>query len=121
MGHGLHKQKFAGNNNGRSCKILVDLTQMIPLNAQKFVDWEITSTEQGNWPTKVLVSMWFKSETNLATIIELRRVVIDELQKKPYELEDQVVRARLEMSPKRKPLAKESSCVVLQRHQKQGL
>ena len=64
--------------------------------------------------------MWFKSETNLATIIELLRVVIDELKKKPYELKGQVVSARLEMSPKRKPLAKESSCVVLQRHQKQG-
>ena len=38
-------------------KSLVDLKQMIPVKAQKFMDWEITSTEQGNWPTKVLVSM----------------------------------------------------------------
>ena len=101
-------------------KSLVDLKQMIPVNDPKFVVWEISSTEQGNWPTEVLVSMWFRSATNLATIIELLRVVIDELEKKPHELEGQVVTARLEMIPRRKPLAKESSCVVLQRHQKQG-
>ena len=64
---------------------------MIPFNAKRFVDWELTSTEQVNWPTEVLVSMWFKSETNLATMIELLRVVKDELKKKPYEIKGQVV------------------------------
>ena len=38
--------------------------------------------------------MWFKSETNLATVIELLRVVKDELKKKPYEIKGQVVKAR---------------------------
>ena len=97
--------------NGRSRKILSIFNQIIPFSAPKFVDWEQTSTRrtgQENWPTKVLVSMWFKSATNLATIIELLRVVIDELKKKPYELKGQVVTARLEMSPKRKSWAKEA-------------
>ena len=79
---------------------------MVPFCAQRFVDWERASTEQGNWPTEVLVSMWFKSETNLATKIELLWVVKDELKKKPYEIKGQVVKARLEMSPRKKPLAK---------------
>ena len=79
---------------------------MIPSSAQRFVDREQTRTEQGNWPTKVLVSIWFKSETNLATMIQLLRVVQDELKKKPYELKGQVVKARQEMSPQKKPLAK---------------
>ena len=50
--------------------------------------------------------MWFKCETNLATMIELLRVVKDKLKKKPYESKGQVVKARLEMSPQKKPLAK---------------
>ena len=87
-------------------KFFVDLKQMIPLNAQRCVDWEQTNTEQWNWPTKVLISMWFKSETNLATMIELLMVVKDELKKKPYGLGGQAVTARLEMSPRMKPLAK---------------
>ena len=71
---------------------------MIPSSAQRFVDQEQTRTEQVNWPTEVLVSMWFKSETNLATMIQPLWVVKDELKKKPYELEGQVVQVRQEMS-----------------------
>ena len=71
------------------------------------MDWEQRSIEQqGNWPTEVLVRMWFKSETNLATMIELLRVVRDQLKKKPYEIKGQVVKARLGMSPHEKLLAK---------------
>ena len=39
---------------------VVDLKQMIPLNAQQFVDWDQTRTEQESWPTETMVSLWFK-------------------------------------------------------------
>ena len=68
----------------------VDLKPMIPLSTQRFMDSEQTRSEQGTWRTKLLVSMWFKSETNLTAMIELLRVVKDELKKK---IREQVVKA----------------------------
>ena len=95
-----------------------NLKQMIPLNAQRFVDWEQTNTEQWNWPTKVLISMWFKSETNLATMIELLMVVKDELKKKPHGLGGQAV-TEIGNEPQDETRG-ESPRVVLQRPQKRG-
>ena len=42
---------------------VVDLDQRIPLNTQRFVVWEQTRTEQGNWPTKTLTSLWKLDES----------------------------------------------------------
>ena len=78
--------------------------------SQRFVDWEQTRAEQGSWPTKKRVSWWFKSDTNLATMIELPRVVKDELNKEPYKLLEQLVNARLEISPKRNPWRRRTLC-----------
>ena len=47
--------------------------------------------------------MWFKSETNLATTIGLLETVKQEIKRK---LHGQEVSTRLEMSPKRKSVAK---------------
>ena len=82
---------------------LVDLRQMVPLNAQRFVDWEQTRTEQGSWPIKTMVRLRFKNDTNLATMIELRRVAKDELKKKLCKLHGQLAKARFETSPQKKP------------------
>ena len=65
-----------------------------------------TRTEHGSWPTKAVVSLWFKNDTSLATMIELLQMVKDELNKKPYTLYDQLVKARLEISFQKKPLTK---------------
>ena len=58
------------------------------------------------WPTKIMVSMWFSNEANLQTKIGLLDVIRSELKKGPYKQKGQVVSSRLELSPKRKPLAK---------------
>ena len=63
---------------------------MIPLNAQRFMDSEQTRSEQGTWRTKILVSLWFKNETNLTTMIELLRVV--KMNSKKYKIREQVVK-----------------------------
>ena len=53
-----------------------------------------------------MVSLWFSNEANLPTRIGLLDVMREELTKGPYKQKDQVVSSRLELSPKRKPLAK---------------
>ena len=52
-----------------------------------------------------MVSLWFSNEPNLLTRIGLLDVM-RELKKGPYKQKGQVVSSRLELSPKRKPLAK---------------
>ena len=90
-----------------------DLQQMVPNEFQQYIDWNQTNTEQGNWPTKTTVNMWFKNETNLATMIE------DELKRIPYKLHEQEVSARLEMSLEKETFGK-GTRLVLQRPQSSG-
>ena len=71
-----------------------------------YTDWDQTRNEQGTWPTKIMVSLWFSNEANLVTRIGLLDVMREELKKGFYKQKDQVVSSRLESSPKRKPLAK---------------
>ena len=64
-------------------KLLSDLERMVPQQAQKWIDWDQTRKEQGTWPTKSMVSMWFKHETNLVTMIGLLKIIQEELEKQP--------------------------------------
>ena len=82
-----------------------DLQEMVPDQFYKYTDWDKTRTEQGSWPTKTFINMW-SNETNLATMVGLLEFVKEEIKKVPYKLHWQEVSARLEMSQKRKPLAK---------------
>ena len=74
-------------------------------NQKKYIDWDQTRTEQGSWPTKLIVSMWLKNETNLPTMAGILDT-IKKFKKVPYKLHGQEVSSKSEMSPKRKPLAK---------------
>ena len=73
---------------------------------RKNVDWDQTRTEQGTWPTKTMVNMWFSNEANLPSMIGLLDIIKEALKKDPYKLRGREVTSRLEMSPKRKPLAR---------------
>ena len=79
---------------------------MAPDQYQKYIDWDQTRTEQGTWPTKTIVSMWFRNDTNLPTLVGLLDIIKTELKKEPYKLHGQEISSRLETSPKRKPLAR---------------
>ena len=70
------------------------------------IDWDQNWGEQGTWPTKTFVSVWFKNETNMSTMIGMLEIGKNGLKKVPYKLHGQEVSARLEISPKRKPWAK---------------
>ena len=63
---------------------------MVPSEFHKYIDWDQTRTEQWNWPTKTFLNMWFRNDTNLATMIGLLEIVKHELKKIPYKLHDQV-------------------------------
>ena len=78
---------------------------MVPDQYQKYIDWDQTRTE-GTWPTKTIVSMWFRHETNLPTMVGLLDIIKTELKEGPYKLHGQEISSRLEISPKRKPLAR---------------
>ena len=62
--------------------------------------------KQGTWPKQIVVKMWFSNEANLPMRIGLLDIIRTELKKEPYKLRERVVSCRLELSPKRKPLAK---------------
>ena len=84
-----------------------DLNQMVPGKIKSIlIDWDQTRTEQGTWPTKTIVSMWFRNETNLPTKVGLLDIIKTELEKEPKKLYGQEISSRLEKSPKRKPLAR---------------
>ena len=89
-------------------KLVGDLERMVPRQARKCVDWV---KEQGTWPTKMLVSMWFKNEVNLVTMIDLLRTVGEEQEKNDCKIDGQNGKARLEVSPQKKILAK-GHCTV---------
>ena len=56
-----------------------DLQKMVPNAFHQYIAWNQTRTEQGNWPTKTIVNVWFKNDTRLATMIGLLKIVKDEL------------------------------------------
>ena len=68
-----------------------DLHQMVPDQFQKYIDWDLTKTEQGTWPTKTFVSMWFSKETYLPTMVGLLDIIKTELKKEPYKLRGQEI------------------------------
>ena len=72
------------------------LERIVPQHAQKYIDWDQTKKEQGTWPRKMKVSMWFKHETNLLTMIDLLKIMKKELDKAAYKINGQNVKARLD-------------------------
>ena len=53
-----------------------------------------------------MVSVWFKHETSLVTMIDLLKIMKEESDKAACKIHGQNVTARLEVSPQRRPLAK---------------
>ena len=79
-----------------------DLHGMVPDPYKKYVDWDQTRTEQGTWPTKTMVNMWFSNETNLPTRVGLLDTIRTELKKEPYKLLKREVTCRLELHRRRR-------------------
>ena len=72
-----------GLTNSEVSNFISDMQKLVPNVFHKHIDWDQTKTEQGTWPTKKFVNMWFKNETNLATMIGLLEIVKNELKRYP--------------------------------------
>ena len=92
----IQKVVFKGIIDDEVLMLVSDLEKMVPRRAHKWSDWDQTRKEQGPWPTKTMVSVWFINETNLVTMIELLKVVKEDLEKASYKIHGQTVKARLE-------------------------
>ena len=50
----------------------------MPQQAQKWIDWDQTRKEQRSSLTKMMVSVWFKKETNPVMKIDLLEIMKEE-------------------------------------------
>ena len=59
--------RYQGRTDTEVSNFSSDLHHMVPeALKKKYVDWEQTRTEQGTWRTKIVVSMWFSNDGELA-------------------------------------------------------
>ena len=63
------KVVFKGSLTMKVLMLVSDLEKMVLRQAHKWNDWDQTRKEQETWPTKTMVSMGFKNETNWVTMI----------------------------------------------------
>ena len=68
------RSSFQGNTDEEVVVFIVDLQKIIPGQFHQHIDCDQSRKEQGNWPTKTIVNMWFKNETNLAAMIGLQKL-----------------------------------------------
>ena len=97
---------YQGLTDTEVSNLINDLHKMVPDALRKYIDWDQTRNEQGTWPTKIMVNLWFSNEANMLTRIGLPDVMREELKKGHYTQKDQVVSSRIELSTQRKPYAK---------------
>ena len=67
------ESSFQGITDDEVATLVSDLERMVPQQANRWIDLGPEQEGQGTWPTKPMVSMLFKSETNLVTMIDLLR------------------------------------------------
>ena len=53
----------------------------MPQKVRKCINWEQTRREQGPWPRQTMLSMRFENETGLIMMIEILKLMSDELDK----------------------------------------
>ena len=100
------KSSLSGNiTNGETTIFLKYLEKMVPQQAQRWIDWDQIRKEQGTWPKEIMASMWFNHETSLIVMTDLLKRMKEELDKAACDINGQRVKARLEVSSHKRPLA----------------
>ena len=97
------KSGLQGITDGERTILWNDFEKMAPQHTPKWVDWHQTRKEQGTWLREIMVSMWFKHEANLIVMTDLLEVAKEELDNSASEIDGQRLKARLEVSPQRRP------------------
>ena len=95
-----------GLTNNEVTNSISDLQKMVPNEFHKHIGWDHTKTEQGNWADQDVRQDVVQERDQFGNVIGILEIAENELEKVLYKLHGQRVSARMEMSPKRKPLAK---------------
>ena len=107
LGHRLFKEWPSGSGGWRDNDILDFTWRKRCRNRPKDgLIWTKTRKEQGRRPRKIVGSMWFQQEMSLTAMIDLLKMMKEEWDKAAYDINGQRVKARLEVSPQRRPLEK---------------
>ena len=88
------RSSFQGITDEEVMVFIVDLQKIMPGQFHQYVDRDQSRKEQGNWTTRTTVNMWFKNETNLASMTGVLKVAKEELKEKCNKIRDQEVSAR---------------------------
>ena len=109
------KRNIQGIPDSQEKTVLDDLEKMMPHEVRKWLNWEQTRNEQGTWPRTTILSLWFIHDTGWMMMIEILKMMRDDLSKTQFRVNGKRVRTNQEMSPKE--TSGTSSDVVLQRPQ----
>ena len=85
--------------------MIKELEEMMPVELKRIINWE-TCEDQGPWPKKMKVFLWFKEDTHLVHMIGTLRRMREEMAKKQYKVNGYIVKANLEYDPKSTPFRK---------------
>ena len=77
---------------------------MVLLEVRKLIDRDETKHDQGPWPRKTMVSLWFKHDTSLMLMIEILKKMREKMAKTNYSVSGELVRTNLEIRPEKKTL-----------------
>ena len=83
---------------------------MVPQQAGRSTDRDQTNKEQGTAQRKLMVNKLFKHEMNLIEVVGLLTVTKEELDKAACGDNGQCLKAKLELSPKKRAGEKRKSC-----------
>ena len=73
----MGSEKGVGQSSKKT--VLGDLEKSMPQEVRKWINWEQTTNEQGPWPTRTMLSLWFIHDTGLMMMIEIMQLMRDEL------------------------------------------
>ena len=84
--------------------VLGDLERMMPAKFKKWIDWKQSKDQRRPWPRKIMVSLRFKLETGLVFMIEILKIMREEMTKANYRVNGELVKTNLEISRQKLPL-----------------
>ena len=66
--------------------VLKEIEAMMPTEVKQWIDWAQTKGNQGTWPKKTMVSLWFMHGTGKIMRVEILKMMRVELENKDYRV-----------------------------------
>ena len=98
------EKHIQGIQDDEAKKIMNDICSAMVAEVKANIKWEHSKENQGPWPRKTMVNLLFIQEIRMMieTLRNLRKVLTD----RDYNVNGEVERASLELSPQKKPMGK---------------